>query len=278
MTTRPPLRAPGPVLLAGSTVGAVLAVILFRAGLPILDTVVLTLLLALLPAVSVVQVQLLGDMEIERLPAYVSSALTLVVLGAGTLVVGARGLGLEGMGFGAFAPAAAVGWALALTAGGVALVWAFRQAALLLGLGESPLLRALMPRTPRERGVFVVLALAAGVAEETAYRGYALTALGAIIGPLWAAVATSIVFGVLHAYQGVLGVLRTASLGGLLAWGFLATGSLWPVVGAHALLDLVLGLLLADRMMVPPAAEGVRQQASSSSRGNGHGSGSGASG
>jgi membrane protease YdiL (CAAX protease family) len=61
-------------------------------------------------------------------------------------------------------------------------------------------------------------------------------------------VLTSAVFGVLHAYQGSLGMVRTAVLGGVLAWGFLASGSLWPAIAAHAVIDVVAGTLLADRL------------------------------
>ena len=68
---------------------------------------------------------------------------------------------------------------------------------------------------------------------------------------------SSLVFGLLHVYQGPLGILRTATLGGLLAWGFLATGSLWPSIVAHAALDVLLGIFLAERMMVPPDPSGV---------------------
>ena len=36
------------------------------------------------------------------------------------------------------------------------------------------------------------------------------------------------VFGAMHVYQGWIGVVRTALRGGVLAGGFLASGSLWP--------------------------------------------------
>jgi len=44
---------------------------------------------------------------------------------------------------------------------------------------------------------------------------------------------------------------RSAVLGGVLAGGFLASGSLWPSIAAHAILDVLLGMALAERMMVP---------------------------
>jgi membrane protease YdiL (CAAX protease family) len=68
---------------------------------------------------------------------------------------------------------------------------------------------------------------------------------------------TSAVFGVLHAYQGAIGMLRAGTMGAVLAWGLLASGSLWPPLVAHVVIDLLAGLVLADRLMVPAGAGGV---------------------
>ena len=70
------------------------------------------------------------------------------------------------------------------------------------------------------------------------------------MGSAWAAaLLSSAVFGVLHAYQGWLGMVRTGMLGLLLAAAFLLSGSLWPCIVAHAILDLVAGLLLGDTLV-----------------------------
>jgi membrane protease YdiL (CAAX protease family) len=196
-------------------------------------------------------------MEIQRVPAYVSSVATLVVLLVGVWLVGGRRGGAAALGLGPAPVGTVLAWTAVLVVGGLALVAAFRQGAILLGLGETPMLRTLMPRTASERWLFAVLSVAAGVSEEVAYRGYALATLAAVSGAGWAAVSTSVVFGMLHAYQGWLGVMRTAALGGLLAWGFLASGTLWPSLIAHVGLDLLLGIVLADRLMVPGTGNGV---------------------
>lgn len=256
MKTRPATRLP---LLAGAAVTSALIVILrLIAGVAVLDAVALALLLALLPTLSVVQVQLMKEVEIERLPAYVSSAVTLGVLGVGCFVLGVRHGGLPAVGLGPVRPGPLVAWAVALTLGGLVLMVVFRQVAVALGLREAQVLQDLLPRTRRERWAFGGLSLMAGLGEEMAYRGYALTALAAVVGSLPAAVVTSLVFGVLHAYQGGLGMVRTAALGGVLAWAFLASGSLWPLMAAHAALDVVAGILLAERLMVPETPAGVR--------------------
>ena len=243
-------------LLAG--VVGVAAVLGFRAlGLAWPDVAALVALLVILPVLSVVQVGALGDTEIERMPAYLSSIVSLGVLGAAAAGVGwrhggASALGLVGLPWGAF-----LTWTGGLVAGGLLVTGLFRQVGMTLGMREAPLLRSLLPVTERERLAFGGLSVAAGVGEELAYRGYVMGVLGGIVGGPWAAVISSLVFGLLHVYQGPLGILRTATLGGLLAWGFLATGSLWPSIVAHAALDVLLGIFLAERMMVPPDPSGV---------------------
>jgi membrane protease YdiL (CAAX protease family) len=64
-----------------------------------------------------------------------------------------------------------------------------------------------------------------------------------------AAVLSSLVFGILHAYQGWLGIVRTALLGMILAASFVVSGSLWPAIIAHALLDVLVGLVFAETLM-----------------------------
>jgi membrane protease YdiL (CAAX protease family) len=227
-------------------------------SLPWPDSAALVALLVLLPVLSVLQVRLLRGMEVERMPVYLGSAVSLVVLGGAAWALGSRDEGASAVGLVPLPWAAFALWSGGLVAAGVALSAAFRRAAMALGLRESGLLRSLLPRTGRERAAFAGLSVAAGVGEELAYRGYVIPVLAVLLGPVGAAVVSSVVFGVLHAYQGPLGMARTAALGGLLAWGFLASGSLWPPIAAHALLDVVLGVALAERMMVPEDPSGVR--------------------
>ena len=149
-----------------------------------------------------------------------------------------------------------VGWALVVVVAGLGLMLGFRVLGDALGAKESETLLQLLPRTTGERLGFAALSVIAGLGEEIVFRGYALSALAGVTGVAAAGVVTSLAFGVLHAYQGALGVVRTAALGGLLAWSFVAAGSIWPVVTAHAVLDLLGGLVLADRLMV--GADGIR--------------------
>lgn len=243
-----------PLVIAAVT-GAVLYLVLREVGVSILDAVWLTVLLAVLPIFSIAQVRLVAEMDIERSAVYRSSAMTLVLLGGVSWWIGRRGgigVGLVPMRFSHW-----VGWSLLLTGLALLIVLLLRFIAQRMGARESPLLRALLPRTPRERWAFFGLSLAAGLGEELAYRGFAISTLGALVGGPWAVVVTSLVFGVLHVYQGRLGTLRAGLLGAVMAWGFLATGSLWPPIAAHALWDVASGLVLGERLMVPDAEPGV---------------------
>ena len=60
---------------------------------------------------------------------------------------------------------------------------------------------------------------------------------------------TSAAFAVLHSYQGVLGVVRTGVVGVIMGMVFLHTGSVWPGIVAHVLIDLAVGFVLADRLL-----------------------------
>jgi membrane protease YdiL (CAAX protease family) len=239
-------------------------------GLPILDALLLALLLELLPALAVAQVPAalrLGPFD--RSSAYATSGLTIAGLAAAALAVGVRGgRGPEGLGLvGLPAGTLLAGTAGVLAAAG-AVVGLAEMARRRLGLAESGLLERLLPRSARERWAFGALSLVAGLGEEVAFRGFAIAALGSAAGGPWgAAVVTSVAFGLLHAYQGLVGVVRTAVLGLVLAASLVQLGSLWPAIVAHVIIDLAGGLWLGprltgepDRAAAAPDGDGARPE------------------
>ncbi len=232
-----------------------LAVALFFLGAPLPDVLLLPLVLAVLPVLAVAQAMMLREIQVDTLSAYGSTVLSMVVLAGLCAWAGGASPGWAGMGFVVLPPGAFLGWTLGLTAAGLGVLVLFRWAAPRVGAREHPFLRNLLPDTPGERTAFVGVSLSAGVGEELVFRGYAIGALAPWTGVGAAAVLSTLSFGVVHAYQGVLGFIRTAALGGLLAWGFLASGSLLPAMAAHTLLDLVAGLVLAERLLVPDPTE-----------------------
>lgn len=219
-------------------------------GLGVWDALFLVGLVELLPVLAVAQVPLAAGQEIDRPAAYAGSSGAILFLGAVSLFLGWRAIGLEAMGLGGLPWTELLFWTGAGLAGGLALVGLSFGAERLLEIEESDFVRRIIPRTPFEKVLFVGVSLTAGLGEELAYRAYAIPMLGGLVGSEWtAAVLTSGIFGFLHAYQGQLGVTRTALMGLVLATVFLWSGSVWPAILAHAIIDLVGGLVLGPRLL-----------------------------
>jgi membrane protease YdiL (CAAX protease family) len=109
---------------------------------------------------------------------------------------------------------------------------------------------ALLPRTRLERRLFAVVGMTAGICEEWLYRGFFLAVVAALAPGSSATVLVLVAaagFGLAHAYQGLVGVLTTGLLGGVLAAVYLQTGSLLLPVLLHAAIDLRF-------LLVPPSA------------------------
>jgi membrane protease YdiL (CAAX protease family) len=226
-------------------------------GLPLVDSILLAVLLVAVPALASAQLPLAAGVRLERLPAYWGSIATLWLLGTAAWLVGTREGGAAAVGLVPLRWLSLAAWSVALTLGAMLIIVIFRVIADRVGAAESRLLRELIPRTAEEKRVFGMLSVAAGVGEEIAYRGYAIPALAPSLGFGGAAVVTSVVFGALHGYQGWLGTTRTALMGGFLAWGFLAAGSLWPAIIAHSAVDLLAGIVLVEKLLPPERSLGV---------------------
>jgi uncharacterized protein len=215
------------------------------------EAMYLALLVELLPALALAQLPLAQDEEpLPRVPVYVSSGIVILVLGLGGVLAGWRIVGPEGLGLARVPWSLMLTWTVGLSAGALLVMGYFLVLRRAVGLRESPLLIQLLPRTGTEKLVFAWLSVAAGVGEELAYRGFLVPVLALLLGSPWgAAVASSIVFGALHAYQGWLGMARTGAVGLLLAASLILSGSLWPAILAHAILDLLAGLVLGETLV-----------------------------
>ncbi len=100
---------------------------------------------------------------------------------------------------------------------------------------------ALLPRTAAERATFTVVAVTAGVCEELMFRGFGIAYVRWVwpgATHAWLTALTAAGFGVAHLYQGIRGVLLTGLVGAVLASVVLSTGSLYPAMAIHALVDL----------------------------------------
>lgn len=201
-----------------------------------------------LPVLMIVQSRMIAQLEtLPRVPAYVSSIISLWTLATATALAGwAGGLTPAELHLAATGAASIVLPTLVVTAAGVTVLFAFRAA----GVRETDTLRELLPVTRTERLLFVAVSVTAGVCEEFIFRGFLLTVLTQSTGSAAVAVMVSSgAFGVLHAYQHPAGAMRAALLGALLAVSVIATGSLYPAILAHILIDLLSGLWLARYLL-----------------------------
>jgi membrane protease YdiL (CAAX protease family) len=171
-----------------------------------------------------------------------SSVFLWLMLGATALIMRARGGRLADLGFNR--RGAAAGWIAA------AIVFVLQSGMFLLGpVGHSPWLTDWSALRIMSA---VMVAISAGVCEETIFRGFIMTQAKDAGLPLWAQIlASALLFGGAHAGWGFLqgsanwpaaigAMVSTAILGGLLAVAYaLAKRSLWPVIIAHGLIDLI---------------------------------------
>lgn len=255
----------GRVVAAAAGASVVLAAAFVLTGLGgIATSLVAAAWLVLVPVAALVQrPPPLDEIRAHRAGFYAASIVFLAAAGLLTLAVApdlrhATGpLRTWPSPPGALLPPAAL-----LTAGGLLVVYAFRALSARFGWRETGVVRAIMPETAREKGVFALLSLAAGVFEELVFRGFLPLFLVPWTGSYLAgALPVAVVFGFLHAYQGRHGIARTAFMGALLAAGVGWTGSLWPSIFAHAALDLILGLVLAGSILGEPPAGPAREGA-----------------
>ena len=94
--------------------------------------------------------------------------------------------------------------------------------------------RHLMPHSRKELPLAYGTAGLAGFGEEIAYRGFLIWYLNSVAGLTLAALASSVVFGLAHGYQGKLGMVFATIAGVILAGVYLLFGSLLLVLWMHA--------------------------------------------
>jgi len=111
---------------------------------------------------------------------------------------------------------------------------------------REPRVHFVMPRTPAERGMWVVLSLVGGIADEVAYRGVVFALLLRLSAdPLSAALGAAGLFGASQAAQGwrAMGVISVA---GLACQGLvLLSGSLYVAILFHVSFNLLAGFSYA---------------------------------
>ena len=88
--------------------------------------------------------------------------------------------------------------------------------------------------------VLLLVAFANGWAEEVIVVGYLITRLRQLrVSPIVAVIASSVLRGVYHLYQGFGAGLGNLAMGLVFGYVWLRTGRLWPLIIAHTLIDAV---------------------------------------
>jgi membrane protease YdiL (CAAX protease family) len=208
----------------------------------------------------------LGRLGTELLFLLVQSAIAIGVVRL--LVVGTGALSWRDMGFNrpAAGAIADLGWG-AILAGPAILVTAILAAVLVRFVGVAP--ESPLPPTGTPVGLLVHLvagAVIAPVAEETIFRGVALTAWRSSLGANGAIIRSSLLFAVAHvlfiggdSFGSALSVAAVGFLGRLpialfLGWAFVRRGSIWAPIGLHAAFNAI--LIAAAELLVgaPPVS------------------------
>jgi membrane protease YdiL (CAAX protease family) len=110
-----------------------------------------------------------------------------------------------------------------------------------IGVPDDFQVELLVPRSKKERRLFALVALTAGICEEFLMRGILFAVVMNLFPGLSAyavPVICALLFGVAHAYQGIKGIVQTSVVGLFLGLLYLATGSLIPGMILHFAIDL----------------------------------------
>lgn len=103
--------------------------------------------------------------------------------------------------------------------------------------------KSILPHSRKELCGFMALSTTAGICEEILYRGYGFWLVLAFGAPTWAAVLiTAVMFGFGHLYQGPKNAVRIVALGVVFGVMYWWSGSIWTVMAAHIVIDVMSGL------------------------------------
>jgi membrane protease YdiL (CAAX protease family) len=143
---------------------------------------------------------------------------------------------------------------------GIGLVILARQQRQVRSLNDRQIVRVrmgmgdvlqLLPATARERRWFRAVSVTAGICEEILFRGFLIWFFAPLVGTAGAVAASSVSFGLVHAYQGWKGIRRITIGGAVMAGLYVASGTLWAPILVHAAVDLSAGVV-ARRLASPP--------------------------
>ena len=118
-------------------------------------------------------------------------------------------------------------------------------------VASTRLIRCILPINRREWVGVLLALLPAAALEELLFRSLPLGGLTWLVPPWWLMWPLALFFGFLHWPQGAWGVVGTTLAAIVLSLLFLATGSIWAVLAAHYVFN-VLQIVAAQWMGLSP--------------------------
>ncbi|WIY59230.1 CPBP family intramembrane glutamic endopeptidase [Bacillus arachidis] len=100
----------------------------------------------------------------------------------------------------------------------------------------------MLPTNYRESVIWILICITAGITEELLFRSFMmnyLTQLLPWLSTTGVVIVSSIIFGLAHIYQGWKGIVGTMILGFLFGRLYVTTGSIYPSILLHIIIDLL---------------------------------------
>jgi membrane protease YdiL (CAAX protease family) len=107
------------------------------------------------------------------------------------------------------------------------------------GIYSPIVMRSVVPKNTREWVLIMLPLLLAVMVEEVLFRALTIGGFTILVNPWLLAVASSVLFGMVHAPQGSLGMVLTGLVGFVFAAIFIITNSLLAAITAHFVINLL---------------------------------------
>ena len=107
-------------------------------------------------------------------------------------------------------------------------------------------IRKLLPTSPAEQRLWILVSITAGFCEEFLYRGWLLNLFATASHSIWIGLlVSSFFFGLAHVYQGRSAILSTGILGAVFGIIYIVSRTLLPSQLLHTFIDITNGLSFA---------------------------------
>lgn len=104
---------------------------------------------------------------------------------------------------------------------------------------DPKVMKSVVPKRQREWFLILLPLLLSVAVEELIFRSMLIGGFSLVVNPWIMAVASSIIFGIMHSPQGRLGIIMTGVIGFVFATIFIISGSLVMVITAHYIINFM---------------------------------------